>query len=110
MTQPPATPDSPLHARIAAVTDRIAQARADVAESRTVDLGGLEERIDAICRLVQQPEHRSDEAVRGLLAAMLGELDALEADLTAQRDTLMGEPGGAVAPKTAASAYSKNKG
>lgn len=106
------TPDNALRdtrAKIDALAARIANARASIANRRAVDLAGMEDEVEAVCLMVRAPGPSADEQVRTSLGALLADLNALETELTEQRDLMVGNSQETIAPNVAASAYGRTK-
>ena len=98
MTDPHAstTPDS-RHpdpgAEVDKVASLIAGARQLVGEGKTIEVSALEARVAALCQAIPGMPPRDARRLKDPLAAILGDLDGLEADLRNQHATATNEGG-----------------
>ena len=89
MTEPHAsTPRDPeVGAEVDKVTSLIAGARQLIGEGKSVELSALETRVAALCETIARMETKDARRLKEPLAAILGDLDGLEADLRSQHET-----------------------
>ncbi len=92
MTEPHAsTPsgsrDPEVGAEVDKVTSLIAGARQLIGEGKNVELSALETRIAALCETIGRMAMEDARQLKEPLAAILGGLDGLEADLRSQHKT-----------------------
>ena len=92
MTEPHAsTPSDSRHpdlgAQVDKVTSLIAGARQLVGEGKSVELSALEVRVATLCQAIARMPAGDAPRLKDPLAAILGDLDGLEADLRRQHQT-----------------------
>jgi hypothetical protein len=107
MTEPHAsTPSDARHSDLAAqvdkVTSLIAGARQLIGEGKSIELSALETRVATLCEAIARMPAEDARRLKDPLAAILGDLDGLEADLRSQHETAANEDG---RRRRAASAY-----
>jgi hypothetical protein len=92
MTEPHAsTPSGPRDPEVGAevdkVTSLIAGASQLIGEGKNVELSALETRVVALCETIGRMAMEDAQLLKEPLAAILGGLDGLEADLRSQHET-----------------------
>ncbi len=83
---PPGPRDPEVGAEVDKVTSLIAGARQLIGEGKSVELSALETRVAALCENIARMEAKDARRLKEPLAAILDDLDGLEADLRNQHE------------------------
>ncbi len=87
----PSAVDDSTADEIASLAALISQARELVASGHTIDLAGLSEKVNAFCLELAKNPPADRESVARMIEALVGDLNTLADEITAQHDKLVAD-------------------